>query len=92
MWKIICKIILPTLFLLSGISTAEAWDKGIYLTQYMLEKPDKLNYLLKEAKATGINTFIIDHDYYSSHYAAAIAKVKAAGIKNVTRIVVFTDG
>lgn len=58
----------------------------------MLEKPEKLDYFLREAKATGINTFVIDHDYYSSHYAAAIAKVKAAGIKVVTRIVVFSDG
>jgi len=58
----------------------------------MLEKPDKLNYLIQEAKVTGINTFVIDHEYYSSHYAPAIAKVKAAGIKYVARIVVFSDG
>lgn len=74
------------------ITSANAWDKGIYLTQYMLEKPDKLDYFLREAKATGINTFVIDHEYYSSHYAPAIAKVKAAGIKTVARIVVFNDG
>jgi hypothetical protein len=77
---------------LCSVSTAQAWDKGIYLTQYMLENPAKLNYFLREAKATGINTFVVDHEYFSSHYAAAIAKVKAAGIKNVARIVVFSDG
>jgi hypothetical protein len=76
---------------LCSVSTAQAWDKGIYLTQYMLENPAKLNYFLREAKATGINTFVVDHEYFSSHYAAAIAKVKAAGIKNVARIVVFYD-
>src|ERR1700730_13176118 len=92
MWKICCKFILPTLVIFSIISSAHAWDKGIYLTQYMLENPAKLDYLIREAKATGINTFVIDHEYYSSHYAPAIAKVKAAGIKNVTRIVVFSDG
>lgn len=92
MWKIRIKHTIPTLILLSLMSSAEAWDKGIYLTQYMLENPDKLNYLIREAKATGINTFVIDHEYYSSHYAAAIAKVKAAGIKYVVRIVVFSDG
>ncbi len=91
MWKII-KLIIPALVIFSVYSSAQAWDKGIYLTQYMLEKPDKLNYLLRQAKATGINTFVIDHEYYSSHYAPAIAKVKAAGIKIVTRIVVFSDG
>lgn len=73
-------------------SSSYAWDKGIYLTQYMLENPDKLNYFIKEAKAAGINTFVIDHDFYSSRYAPAIAKVKAAGLKNVARIVVFSDG
>lgn len=86
------KVILLSLALFGFISSAHAWDKGIYLTQYMLENPAKLDYFLREAKATGINTFVIDHEYYSSKYAAALAKVKAAGIKNVVRIVVFTDG
>ncbi len=76
----------------AAVQSALAWDKGIYLTQYMLENPEKLNYFIREAKAAGINTFVIDHEYYSSRYAPAIAKVKAAGIKNVTRIVVFSDG
>ncbi|MHB1947865.1 MAG: putative glycoside hydrolase [Gammaproteobacteria bacterium] len=92
MWKSSSKVILPILVFFSVISSAQAWDKGIYLTQYMLEKKDKLDYLIREAKATGINTFVIDHEYYSSHYAPAIAKVKAAGIKDVARIVVFSDG
>jgi hypothetical protein len=78
---------------LLGISgSALAWDKGIYLTQYTLENPEKLDYFIREAKESGINTFVIDHDYMSSRYAAAIAKVKAAGIKSVTRVVVFNDG
>lgn len=92
MWKPWIRIIAPTLILLGITSNASAWDKGIYLTQYMLENPQKLDYFIREAKASGINTFVIDHDYFSSRYAPAIAKVKAAGIKNVTRIVVFTDG
>ncbi len=86
------KFILPVFALYSIVTSAHAWDKGIYLTQYMLEKPEKLNHLLEESKAVGINTFIIDHDYYSSRYAPAMAKVKAAGIKTVARIVVFSDG
>lgn len=86
------KSIIPALILSGIVSSAQAWDKGIYLTQYMLENPKKLDYFISNAKATGINTFVIDHDYYSSKYAPAIAKVKAAGIKNVTRIVVFSDG
>lgn len=80
------------LIVIFSFSTAKAWDTGIYLTQYMIENPKKLNYLLSEAKATGINTFVVDHDYYSKHYAPAVAKIKAAGIKVVARIVVFTNG
>src|SRR5580692_5529105 len=86
------KILLPAVVIFSIAPSVFAWDRGIYLTQYMLENPAKLNYLIRESKATGINTFVIDHDYYSSHYAPAIAKVKAAGIKDVARIVVFSDG
>jgi hypothetical protein len=86
------KFIIPTLAFFGIITSAHAWDKGIYLTQYMLESPKKLDYFIREAKETGINTFIIDHEYYSSHYAPAIAKVKAAGIKDVARIVVFSNG
>jgi hypothetical protein len=85
------KVTLPSLLLFITLS-AHAWDKGIYLTQYTAENPQKLDYLLRESKATGINTFVIDHDYYSSRYAPMIAKVKAAGIKTVARVVVFSDG
>lgn len=92
MWKSWFKFNIITLALISWFTTAHAWDKGIYLTQYTAENPAKLDYLIKMAKQTGINTFVIDHEYYSSHYAPALAKVKAAGIKNVTRIVVFSDG
>jgi hypothetical protein len=84
--------ILSLLLFFSMISSGLAWDKGIYLTQYVLEKPDRLNYLIQQAKATGINTFVVDHEYYSSHYAQAIAKVKAAGMKYVVRVVIFSDG
>jgi len=90
MWKI--KFIITTLITFVFISSAHAWDKGIYLTQYTAENPKKLDYLIREAKATGLNTFVIDHDYYSSRYAPTIAKVKDAGLKVVTRIVVFADG
>jgi hypothetical protein len=86
------RALVSTLSLLCLTSSVHAWDKGIYLTQYMIENPKKLDYFITESKAADINTFVIDHDYHSSHYAAALAKVKAAGIKTVTRIVVFSDG
>ncbi len=86
------KFALTSLAFLCMVTSAHAWDKGIYLTQYTLENPQKLDYLIKESKESGINTFVIDHEYYSKHFAPAIAKVKAAGIKTVTRVVVFSDG
>lgn len=92
MWKLWFKMIFPVLFFFLQISSAHAWDKGIYLTQYMIEKPDKLKYFISEAKEAGINTFVVDHDYYSSHFAPAVAKIKAAGLKCVARIVVFSNG
>lgn len=85
-------VILLTLSLFSVSIAARAWDEGIYLTQYTLENPTKLDYLIREAKATGINTFVIDNEYISSRFAPAIAKVKAAGLKFIARIVVFSDG
>jgi hypothetical protein len=92
MRKSLLNIVAPVVVFGCVTSVAQAWDKGIYLTQYTLEQPKKLDHLISEAKATGINTFIVDHDYYSSHYAAAAAKVKAAGLKFIPRIVVFSDG
>lgn len=85
-------LLFSALAFISTNSVALAWDKGIYLTQYTAENPKKLDYLIRESKASGINTFVIDYEYKSSHYADMIAKVKAAGIKPITRIVVFSDG
>lgn len=83
-------LILP--LFLSLVTNVFAWDKGIYLTQYNLEQSKKLDYLIRQAKASGINTFVIDHEYMSPHYAPAVAKVKKAGIKYVVRVVVFDAG
>lgn len=90
MWRASSKIL--AFIVCSMMSSVYAWDKGIYLTQYTAENPQKLDHFISEAKATGINTFVIDHDYYSSRYEPAIAKVKAAGLKYVVRIVVFSNG
>lgn len=86
------KCLLQALVISSFASSAFAWDKGIYLTQYTAENPAKLDYFIRESKAAGINTFVIDHEYYSSHYAPTLKKVKDAGIKTVARVIVFSDG
>lgn len=89
MRKLWLKSLLFIFLFIGMLPISYAWDKGIYLTQYVAEKKDRLDDLLRQAKETGINTFVIDHEYYSSHYAPMIAKVKASGIKVVARIVVF---
>lgn len=66
--------------------------KGIYLTQYTLENTAFLNYLIKGAKAAGINTFIIDLEKPSKRYRDNIALVKANHIKYIARIVMFPNG
>lgn len=86
------KYLLQALVIFSLTSSAFAFDRGIYLTQYIAENPAKLDYFIRESKATGINTFVIDYEYPSSHYAPTIKKVKDAGIKAVARVVVFSDG
>src|SRR5690606_1188360 len=66
--------------------------KGIYLTQYTLENTAYLNHLIKNAKASGIDTFVIDYQYPSNKYTQNIALVKDSGLKYVARIVMFPDG
>lgn len=74
--------------------TAQSWSmaKGIYLTQYTLENTAYLNYLIKKAKAAGINTFIVDLEQINHRYDENIALVKQNGIKYVARVVMFHNG
>src|SRR5690606_12726421 len=79
------------LFMLGYESSVFA-SKGIYLTQYTAENTSYLNYLIRRAKASGIDTFIIDYERPSSRYRNNVAHVKANGIKYVARIVMFPGG
>lgn len=71
---------------------AQAEDRGIYLTQYTLENTKTLNYLISRAKATGINTFVVDMSQVSNKYDRNIALLKKNNIKYVARVVVFPLG
>jgi hypothetical protein len=66
--------------------------KGIYLTQYTLENTTFLNYLIKHAKASGIDTFVVDLELPSKRYRENIALVKQNGIRYVARIIMFPGG
>jgi hypothetical protein len=66
--------------------------KGIYLTQWTLENTTTLNYLIKNAKAVGIDTFVVDLEQPSKRYRENIALLKENNIKYVARITMFPDG
>lgn len=66
--------------------------KGIYLTQNTLENTTYLKSLIRKAKATGINTFVVDIKRPSKRYRSNIALVKDNGIKYVARVVIFPHG
>lgn len=71
---------------------AEAWVKGIYVTQPTVENRARLSYLIRQANSVGINTFIIDFHRMSRAYRKNIELVKRNDIKYVARIVVFPGG
>ncbi len=85
-------LLFVALFAMIASSITYAFDRGIYITQSTAESSKRINYLIKQAKLSGINTFIIDMYYKNSRYAKNIKRVRAAGIKYVARIVVFPYG
>lgn len=66
--------------------------KGIYLTQYTAENSRTMHYLIKQAKASGIDTFVIDVEYPNSRVRDNIALAKENGISFVARITMFPGG
>lgn len=66
--------------------------KGIYLTQYTLENTTMLNHLIQQAKAVGIDTFIVDLEAPTKRYETNIKILNNSGIKYVARIIMFPDG
>lgn len=79
-------------FVLSFSSIANAMEKGIYISQTTLENSELISYLIKNAKATGINTFIVDLDVPSKRYEKNISLLKNNNISYVARIVIFPGG
>src|ERR1700722_12061105 len=72
---------------------AHAQVKGIYITQYTLENTAYLNYLVKHAKASKINTFVVDlEEMPSKRFKSNIAFVQQNNIRYVARIIMFPDG
>lgn len=83
-------LLLVFLLLLPVFAAAEI--KGIYITQSTLENSKRLMYLIDKAKATGINTFVVDFQKLTKAYQKNIVLVKQNNLRYVARIVIFTDG
>lgn len=77
---------------LLGSTGASATVKGIYINQGTLENSAKLNEIIRESKAVGINTFVVDLAKVTRNYQKNINLIKQNGIRYVARIVVFPDG
>ena len=84
------KLLALVLMLFSFKAIAQV--KGIYLTQYTLENTAALTHLIQNAKAAGVNTFVIDLEKPDKRYQANLDLVKQNGIRYVARIVMFPGG
>lgn len=85
-------VFLGLIFLVSSNVMAAGTVRGIYVTQYNLENTEYINYLIKNAKNTGINTFVVDLDIPNKRYQKNIALLKENNIQYVARIVMFPGG
>lgn len=76
------------------ISPADAAKvKGIYITQYNFENTTFLNYLIKHAKSSGIDTFVVDLEVIpSKRYQKNVQLLKENNIKYIARIIMFPGG
>ena len=66
--------------------------QGIYLQQYTVQSPQRLNHLINGALEVGIDTFVVDLWNATPRYKRAIQRIQQLGIRYVPRIVVFPDG
>jgi hypothetical protein len=87
---LIVVIIIGALF--ANVAQAEIWVKGIYISQATVQSTSYFKRLISQAKAVGINTFVVDYSYNSSIYRKNIAFLKQNNIRYIARIVVFPYG
>ncbi|MDX1901633.1 MAG: putative glycoside hydrolase [Gammaproteobacteria bacterium] len=90
LWQTICITLIATFALVSNAMALSV--RGIYVTSSTMEDRSYVNYLIKHAKASGINTFVVDVDGPSKMYRANIPLLKQNGIHYVARIVIFPQG
>lgn len=80
-------------FLFSNLALADGEPvKGIYITQTTVEDTPYFRYLINQAKAVGINTFVVDLELPSKRYQRNIELLKVNHINYVARITIFPNG
>ncbi|PIZ03425.1 MAG: hypothetical protein COY58_09715 [Gammaproteobacteria bacterium CG_4_10_14_0_8_um_filter_38_16] len=82
-------ILCLTLFV---FNTADAFSRGIYITQSTAENKAKLTYLINQSKKFGIDTFIVDVNVPSKRYAMNVKAITQNGIRYIARVVIFPHG
>lgn len=80
------------LFGVCHIEAVFAYVRGIYVSQPTAQNTKKMQYFIREAKASGINTFVVDVKRMNTVYARNIKMMRKAGIRYVARVVIFPGG
>lgn len=88
--RLITLVLLIFSFLYASSIYAE--ERGIYINEDSSASKQKMTDLINNAKAAGINTFVIDYEVPSKAYADNMKLVKQSGIKYVARIIIFPGG
>ncbi len=82
-------MVLLLLFPIEGLSE---FIRGIYITQPTMESTKNINHIIKRAKETGINTFVVDVERVSKSYATNTQLLQQNNIHYIARLVVFPKG
>ena len=68
------------------------YERGIYVNLASLEDDEKLQGLLRAARAFRLECFVVDLWSARRSYRRAVSAIQDAGLKYIPRIVVFPDG
>jgi hypothetical protein len=73
-------------------SNGYAKQFGIYITEGTATKTKQFKSLIRQAKRSGLNTFVVDYSYRNRIFSRNIKLLRANGIRYVARIIVFPHG
>ena len=66
--------------------------QAIYLQQYTVQSPKRLDDLIDNSLDVGIDTLVVDLWSRQNNYKKAVARIQERGLAYVPRIVMFQDG